>query len=105
MSEKLPAAAGNIAKSHPELWEAYRSLGEASSAAGPLGARDVRLVKLGLAIATGSEGAVHSHTRRALQEGLSADEIKHTALLAIPTIGFPHSIAALSWIMDITDAA
>lgn len=64
-----------------------------------------RLVKLALAIGAGSEGAVHSHARRALAEGLTRDEIKHTALLAITTLGFPQAIAALSWIEDITDPA
>jgi alkylhydroperoxidase/carboxymuconolactone decarboxylase family protein YurZ len=61
------------------------------------------LVKLALAIGGGSEGAVHSHARRALAEGLTRDEIKHAALLAITTLGFPQAIAALSWIEDITD--
>lgn len=103
MTEKLPAVAGDIAKNHVDLWEAYSELGKAASSAGPLEGREKRLVKLGLAIAIGSEGAIHSHARRALQEGLSADEIQHAALLAIPTIGFPRAVAALSWITDITD--
>lgn len=103
MAEKLPAAAGDVANQHSELWAAYKELGKAASAAGPLDGREKRLVKLGLAIAIGSEGAVHSHTRRALQEGLSPDQIKHAALLAIPTIGFPSAVAALTWIADITD--
>lgn len=100
----LPAAAAGIAARYPDLWKAYADLGEASAGAGPLDARARRLVKLGLAIGLGSEGAVHSHARRALEEGLSADEIKHAALLAVPTIGFSSAIAALSWISDITDA-
>ncbi|MBT8471846.1 MAG: carboxymuconolactone decarboxylase family protein [Marinicaulis sp.] len=103
MKDKLPAAASDIASSHSKLWSAYKALGKTASSSGPLGDREKRLVKLGLAIAIGSEGAVHSHVRRALQDGFSADEIKHTALLAIPTIGFPRAMAALSWITDITD--
>ena len=104
MVEKLPAAAGNIAKQFPDLWKAYQGLGKSASDAGPLDDRQKRLVKLGLAIALGSEGAVHSHARRALQEGFSAEDVKHAALLAIPTIGFPRAVAALSWITDVTDA-
>lgn len=99
----LPAAAGDLAQKHPELWKAYSALGAAASAAGPLDARSRRLVKLALAIGAQSEGAVHSHARQALDEGLSAAEIKHAALLAVTTIGFPKAIAALSWIEDITD--
>ena len=51
----------------------------------------------------GSEGAVHSHVRRALEEGVSAEELKQVAMLAIPTTGFPTAVAALTWIEDITD--
>ena len=104
MTEKdLPAAAGDIAKRYPDLWKAYAALGKVSGQSGPLDAKARRLVKLGLAIGLGSEGAVHSHARRALDDGLSADEIKHAALLAVTTIGFPSAVAALSWISDVTD--
>lgn len=100
----LPAAAGDVAQDYPELWKAYAALGESTAKAGPLDARDRRLVKLGLAIASGSEGAVHSHARRALEEGFSAEELKHAALLAVTTLGFPRAVAALSWIEDVTSA-
>lgn len=103
MSKKeLPAAAGDIKKNYPDLWDAYAGLGKAAATAGPLDKKAQRLVKLGLAIGARSEGAVHSHTRRALAEGVSADEIRHAALLAVTTLGFPQAIAALSWIEDIT---
>lgn len=101
---KLPAAAGDLARKHPAVWKAYSALGEAVSGAGPLDARSRRLVKLALAIGAQSEGAVHSHARQALDEGLSANEIRHAALLAVTTLGFPKAIAALSWIDDVTDA-
>lgn len=102
-NKELPAAAGDIKNNHPDLWNAYSRLGEAAATSGPLDKKAQRLVKLALAIGARSEGAVHSHSRRALAEGVSADEIKHAALLAITTLGFPQAIAALSWIEDITD--
>lgn len=103
MANQLPSAAGKIAERYPEIWRAYASLGKAAAQAGPLDERTRRLVNLALAIGARSEGAVHSHTRQALEEGLSADEIKHAALLAITTLGFPQGVAALSWVEDITD--
>lgn len=69
---------------------------------GPLKAPMRRPVKLALAIGAGSEGAAHSHARRALAEGASREELEHVALLAIPTLGFPRAVAALTWIKDIT---
>jgi alkylhydroperoxidase/carboxymuconolactone decarboxylase family protein YurZ len=62
----------------------------------------IRLVKLALAVGALSEGAVHSHARRALDDGISGDELKQVALLAIPTLGFPQAVKALTWIEDIT---
>ena len=62
-------------------------------------------MKLALAIGAGSEGAVHSHVRRALAEDASIDELEHVALLAIPTLGFPRAVAVLTWIEDITKHA
>jgi alkylhydroperoxidase/carboxymuconolactone decarboxylase family protein YurZ len=105
MAEKqgLPAAAGQVAESYPELWRAYAALGAACAGAGPLAPDAQRLVKLALAIGAGSEGGVHSHSRRALAEGAAPEALKQVALLAIPTLGFPRAVAALTWIEDVTD--
>jgi 4-carboxymuconolactone decarboxylase len=99
---KLPGAARGLAQKHPDLWKAYQSLGEQASRAGPLDARSRRLVHLALAIAAGSEGATHSHARRALAEGVTAEELEHVALLAITTIGWSNAVKGLTWVRDIT---
>ncbi len=101
--EELPAAAGQVARTYPELYEAFAALGEACAKAGPIDGHALRLVKLALAIGAWSEGGVHSHSRRALEEGVSKEALKQVALLAIPTLGFPKAVAALTWIEDITD--
>lgn len=96
-------AVDSLEQQHPAVIEAYEALGKASAEAGPLDPRTRRLVKLALSIGVGSEGAVHSHTRRGLEEGLTAEELRQVAVLAITTLGFPQAIAGLSWIADITD--
>jgi alkylhydroperoxidase/carboxymuconolactone decarboxylase family protein YurZ len=103
--ENLPSGAGEVAQTYPAIWAAYAALGKACSEAGPLDARTRRLVKLALAVGALSEGAVHSHARRALADGLAMEELKQVALLAIPTLGFPQGVKALTWIEDITDPA
>jgi alkylhydroperoxidase/carboxymuconolactone decarboxylase family protein YurZ len=103
MRVKLPAGAARVAKRHPEIWAAYEQLGAACAQAGPLDARTRRLVKLALAVAAQSEGAVHSQTRRAADEGLSAEELRHVALLAIPSIGLAKAAAAMSWMEDMLE--
>ena len=100
----LPSGANKIATRHPDIWNALSELGEACSDAGPLDSRAARLVKLALSVGAGSEGAVHSHTRRALAEGVGADELQHVALLAITTLGLSQAVRALTWIEDIVQS-
>jgi alkylhydroperoxidase/carboxymuconolactone decarboxylase family protein YurZ len=59
-------------------------------------------VKLALAVGARLEGGVHAQVRKALEAGVTPAELHHVALLAMPTIGFPASMAALSWIDDLT---
>jgi alkylhydroperoxidase/carboxymuconolactone decarboxylase family protein YurZ len=101
MADSLPRAASALARNHPEIWEAYAELGKATAEAGPLTARERRIVKLALAIGAGSEGAVHSHARRAGPEGVEAAAVRQVALLAIGTLGLPRAVAAATWIEDV----
>lgn len=103
MTDDLPTGADAIAKAYPDVWAGYEKLGEACATIGPLDARTIRLVKLALAIGAASEGATHSHVRRAVDEGIEPDALKQVAMLSIPTLGFPRASAALTWIEDITD--
>jgi alkylhydroperoxidase/carboxymuconolactone decarboxylase family protein YurZ len=88
-------------KNHPELAAAYETFGRACHAAGPLDERTRSLVKLGIAIGSRQEGAVHAQVRKAMEAGARPDELRHVAFLAMPTIGFPAGMAALSWIGDL----
>ncbi len=63
--------------------------------------RTAQLVKLGMAIGVRSEGAVHSHARRALAGGATPAQIRHVAALAISTLGFPTAAAAFTWLEDV----
>jgi alkylhydroperoxidase/carboxymuconolactone decarboxylase family protein YurZ len=88
-------------KKYPELFEAYEALGDACQKAGPIDAKTRALVKLGIAVGTRQEGAVHSHARRSLEAGASIEEVRHVVLMATTTIGFPAMMAALSWVEDV----
>lgn len=99
---ELPGTAGQVAREKPELWRAFQALGAATGQAGPLSEREQRLVNLALAIGGDSEGATHSHARRAAAEGLGADALEHVAFLAITTLGWPQAIRGLTWVRDIT---
>jgi alkylhydroperoxidase/carboxymuconolactone decarboxylase family protein YurZ len=62
-----------------------------------------RLVKLGIAIGLSSEGGVRSHARRALEEGVTADELRHAVLVALTTAGFPTMIASMKWVNKVIE--
>jgi alkylhydroperoxidase/carboxymuconolactone decarboxylase family protein YurZ len=100
-NELPPSGAGRFATRFPDVWRAYQALGASAAASGPIDTRGRRLVKLAMAIGAGSEGAVHSHARQALEEGVSAEEIRQVCNLSITTLGFPTAMAALSWVNDV----
>lgn len=101
---KLPDQYKGIGKKYGKYFSALNSLGRAARSAGPLGEKTAQLIQLAGAAAVRSEGAVHSHARRALQAGASAEEVYHSLLLLTSTIGFPTVSAALSWVDDVVAA-
>ena len=100
MSE-LPETYQNVKQQRPELMKHYEALGEAAKAAGPLDAKAVALVKLGMSIGAGSEGGTHAGARKALEAGCTPDELRHAAVLAVTTLGFPSMARARAWVEDI----
>lgn len=102
MSE-LPKKFKKFQNEFPEVSNAYELLGKAVHNAGPLDEKTRALIKLAISTGARLEGAVHSHTRKALAAGCNKEEIKQTVLLALPTIGLPATMAAMSWIEDIIE--
>jgi len=90
-----------VARTYPEIIASLQNLGTTLRAAGPLDEKTSQLVQLAAAATSRSEGAVHSHTRRAKEAGATPEEIYHTVLLLVSTIGFPQAMAAISWCRDI----
>lgn len=101
--KKGPKHYRRLQKRFPKVLDAVQHLGSTVRKAGPLDNKTSELIQLGVAASLGSVGAVNSHTRRALQAGASVEELQHTLLLLISTIGFPKVAAALAWIEDVLD--
>jgi alkylhydroperoxidase/carboxymuconolactone decarboxylase family protein YurZ len=97
----IPARYLKFQKAYPKVFRAYAALGAATQEAGPLPKKTRALAKIAIALGAGMEGAVHSHTRRALEAGCTAGEIRHVVLLATTTIGFPAMMSAMSWVDDV----
>jgi alkylhydroperoxidase/carboxymuconolactone decarboxylase family protein YurZ len=98
---RLPKNAQTFSATSKEVWKAFQELGDECHKAGPLDDRTRRLIKIGIAAAAQSEGAVHSAVRQARDANISDEEIRHAIILSITTIGFPRAMAAMSWAQDI----
>ena len=86
-----------------EIARAYDELAVKCHGWGPVDEKTRRLIKLGVAAGLNSEGGVRSHARRALEEGITPDELRHTVLLAFTTAGFPTMIASMKWVNEVIE--
>ena len=78
---------------YPELESAWDLVRQAEDK-GSFDDRTRRLLKLAIAVGAGRPGAISSATRKALQAGVSADELEQVVALGVSTVGFPASVAA-----------
>ena len=99
----LPDIYQEFQQQFSDIAKAYDELALKCHSWGPLDEKTRRLVKLGIAIGLNSEGGVRSHARRALEEDIAADEIRHAVLLAFTTTGFPKMIAAMKWVEKVIE--
>jgi len=100
---KLPGPYRWLLDTYPDVGNAYEKLGKSVHNAGPLDEKTRALIKLSISVGARLEGGVHSHTRKALEAGATPEEILHTTVLAMPTLGLPSTVAALSWVRDVLE--
>lgn len=100
---KLPEQYLSLKKRFKSYMRAVDNLGKAVKEAGPIDEKTSHLIQLAAVATIKSEGAVHSHTRRALEAGAKPEEIHHALILLTSIIGFPSVSAALSWVDDILE--
>jgi 4-carboxymuconolactone decarboxylase len=100
---QLPKRFEKLHQDYPQVASAYEQLGKAVHSSGPIEDKTRALIKLAISTGAGLEGAVHSHTRKAIEIGISKEEIRQTILLAMPTIGLPSTMAAMSWVDDVLE--
>ncbi len=101
---QLPKPYQRFRRQHPGVVAAHEAMGAACAETGPLDAKTRELVRLAIAIGGRTEGAVHSHARRALEAGATPAEVRHVVALAAPTVGFPAAVAASTWVEDVLPA-
>jgi 4-carboxymuconolactone decarboxylase len=101
MADYLPDIYVSFRKRFPQVTDAQDRVAAEIDAAGPLDERTSRLVKLGIAVGSVSEGAVRSNVRKALAAGATPEEVEHVILLSLTTRGFPAAVAAWGWVHEV----
>jgi alkylhydroperoxidase/carboxymuconolactone decarboxylase family protein YurZ len=105
MSRKnIPEHFQSMKQRFPEVMAASEDLGKAAKSAGPIDQKTAHLVQMAAATAIRSHGAVRSHARRALEAGATTEELYHSVLVLISTLGLPVVAAAVGWIDDVVAA-
>ncbi|MDA8088002.1 MAG: carboxymuconolactone decarboxylase family protein [Nitrospiraceae bacterium] len=97
----LPRHYKDLRNKFPGYFAALEALGREARVSGPLDEKTVELLQLAAAAAVRSEGALHSHARRALAAGASTEELYQALLALTSTIGFPAVAASASWLEDV----
>ncbi len=98
---EIPRHFRSIQERFPEIAGSLDNLRSAIRQAGPLDVKTTHLIQVAAAAGIQSHGALQSHVRQALEAGATREEIYHSVLLLISTIGFPRVAAAINWIDDV----
>ncbi len=96
-NNKTPATFRQFIQRFPTLGESHERVAQAVAQSGPLEAKTLSLVKMGICIGAGLESAFRSHVRRAMQHGATVEEIEQAVLLAMNTVGFPRTVMVWQW--------
>ena len=97
MTQKLPSTFVAFSKRFPEIAASHERVGKHVETLGPLDAKTLSLIKIGICMGAGLESPLKSHVRRAMENGASETEIEQAIMLAMNTVGFPKTVAAWSW--------
>ena len=99
---KPPGAYRQFVGRYPKLEQAWESIAEAG-AEGPLDERTCRLIKLGIAMGAMRTGSVHSGVRKAVDLGITPEEIEQVVALAAGTLGLPSTVACFTWVREVLE--
>lgn len=90
----MPDLLNSFKEQFPDTWTTYEQLRNSCDRQGPLDAKTVELVKIGISTAQEHEGGLIAHISQAHKAGADKDEIYHAILLATGLAGFPVVLAA-----------
>ncbi|MCX9084767.1 MAG: carboxymuconolactone decarboxylase family protein [Candidatus Methanoperedens sp.] len=101
--KKFSESLTSFIQKYPEVWEAHEKTGNLIHTSGPLDKKTCHLIQLGIAASAQLRGAVRSHATQAFEFGVTPEEIYHTVLLTLNTVGFPKMIMTYSWVRELLE--
>ena len=94
---KAPSTFKQFITKFPQLGELHEQIAQSVETAGPLDAKTLELIKIGISIGAGLESATRAHVRKAMSHGATKSEIEQAILLTYNTCGWPRMVAAWQW--------
>ncbi|CAM2065265.1 Carboxymuconolactone decarboxylase family protein [Sulfidibacter corallicola] len=101
--DRIPKTYQKFSDRYPDIIGAYDRLNESVKGLDALSADEIALVKLGISIGAGMDGAMASQTRKAIKSGVAPEKIEQTAVLALPTLGLPRMMQAFKTITGVLE--
>ncbi len=99
---KPPTFADLLREHHPAVADGFQAMRKAARESGPIDAKHRELIMLAGFAAAGIEGGFRVHTRIALENGATAEEINQTVLFALGAAqGLSPSVEALRWAREV----
>ncbi len=81
---------------HKDVYDAYKEYGKTiHEKGGPLDEKTRWLIKVSVSATEGYSFALITHIQKAINAGVTLEEIEHTLLLLAPSVGFPRMMEAL----------
>lgn len=89
MSKSVSGGAVALRKAHPELMQAFGSLGKAVYPDGVLDKKTKELIALAIGIALHCDGCIASHAKSCLDKGITREEVVEAIGVAVHMGGGP----------------
>ena len=98
--EGLPSTLQRFIKAYPDVWSAHEKLGIESAKAGPLGEKEIQLIKLAVTGSQMLETAFKTHVQKAVEAGATRAEIEHAIIQVLPLVGMGRTMMAMKWYQE-----
>src|SRR3972149_9682588 len=98
--EGLPSTLQRFIKAYPDVWSAHEKLGIESAKAGPLGEKEIQLIKLAVTGSQMLETEYKTHVQKAVEAGATRAEIEHAIIQVLPLVGMGRTMMAMKWYQE-----